>query len=58
MNKTSLLLVAGSAIAATAAYFTARRRKANMQMAMQQPVKKSRHLNPVFSHLKQEPSQS
>ena len=58
MTKTSLLLVAGSALAAGAAYLIARRRRNPTPTALQEPVKKSRHLNPVFSHLKQEATHS
>ncbi len=56
MTKTAILLVAGAAVAA--AYTIARRRRSTPQQVSHEPVKKSRHLNDVFSHLKQEATHS
>ncbi len=53
MTKTSILLLAGTALAGAAAYIVARSRRSLPQTNMQEPTKKGRHLNPVFSHLKQ-----
>ena len=54
MTKTSLLLLADTVLAGAAAYVINRRRRNSTETALQDPVKKNRHLNPVFSHLKQE----
>lgn len=56
MTKTAILLVAGAAVAA--AYTIARRRRSAAPAVTHEPVKKSRHLNSVFSHLKQEAQHS
>jgi len=53
MTKKSILLLAGTALAGVAAYVIARRRRSLTHTSIEQPAKKSRHLNPVFSHLKQ-----
>jgi len=58
MTKTSILLLAGTAIAGAAAYVIARRRRSLALTSIQQPAKKGRHLNPVFSHLKQDTQHS
>ena len=54
MTKTSLLLLADTVLAGAAAYVINRRRSNSTETALLDPVKKNRHLNPVFSHLKQE----
>ena len=54
MTKTSMLILAGTVLASAAAYVINRRRRNAPQTALQDSVEKSRHLNPVFSHLKQE----
>lgn len=54
MTKTSLLLLADTVLAGAAAYVINRRRRNSTETALLDPVKKNRHLNPVFSHLKQE----
>lgn len=54
MTKTTILLLASTVLAGAAAYVIARRRGNSTETALPEPVKKNRHLNPVFSHLKQE----
>ena len=54
MTKTTMLLLAGTILAGAAAYVIARRRRNSTETALLDPVKKNRHLNPVFSHMKQE----
>ena len=54
MTNTSMLLLNGTVLAGAAAYVIARRRSNTPETALQDPVKKNRHLNKVFSHLKQE----
>jgi LPXTG-motif cell wall-anchored protein len=58
MTKTSILLLAGTALAGVAAVLIARRRKNMPEAAMQETVKKTRHLNPVFSKMKQDTQHS